>query len=167
MNQIKESGKVNESKLSQISKFYDSVTNNISVNPTNNKPFFDEENFKQFYTGFSDKFMETENIIDNFISYENVRNMYTILFFIFYVLVFGLSIFAFLKRRSNWILAFSIILLFTLPFILLYTGLLGSYFFIYSDLCDSVYDAIYKNQIPIYGKGLGYLTSCYDIVRMF
>jgi hypothetical protein len=48
--------------------------------------------------------------------------------------------------------------------IIFFEGLLASYFFIYSDLCDAVHGAIYENEFPIYNKGLGVLVSCFDAV---
>lgn len=37
-----------------------------------------------------------------------------------------------------------------------------NYFFVVSDLCDSINQAIYQNNIPIYGKGLGWMSNCHS-----
>ncbi len=158
IDQIKISAHNNTDRLNNIREFYTKVKDaKLGIN-------FDEINFNILVTGLQKDLNHTITVSDDYFGYENIRNILTILLFVFYVIICIFSVFAFFKRRSNWILTCSIILLFTIPVLVFYTGLLTSYFYFYSDLCDSVYSAIYDTKMPIHGRGLGWLTSCFDIV---
>jgi hypothetical protein len=43
-----------------------------------------------------------------------------------------------------------------------FMGFTTTAYFIYSDICQEVYEAIYENKFPIDNKGMGYLVSCFD-----
>jgi hypothetical protein len=162
MDQVKKSAYQTTQILNDIDSLYTAV-NGVAEFQIK----FDEENFKILKTGLSKNTNKTIETADKFMTVENSRSLYTILLFVFYIIIFALSIAAFFKRWPNLILALSIVLLLTLPLILLYTGLLTSYFYLYSDCCGDVYSAIYENEMPIHGKGLGYITSCFDMVIYF
>lgn len=151
----------------KIKEKYNEITELKSSIEAINKEKFDVENFDYLQSGVERYYTSVKTTSSLFNVFEQIRNLYTVLLFVFYIIIFLLSLLAFFKNWPKWILAFSVILLFTIPMVILYTGFLGSYFFLYSDFCGSVYSAIHENEMPIYGKGLGYITSCFDIVKLY
>lgn len=96
------------------------------------------------------------------IDWENGRALVTLILLGIYCFLVLLSLVAFCKTWQRVILVNSLLLLFTLPLILFFQGLNASYYFVYSDVCHSVNDAIYGNAFPIANKGLGYYINCFD-----
>lgn len=138
------------------------LTNNL--NSFNESYTFDHDNILTISEGLKDYANVTIERQTYIKKWENRRNLYSILIFVFYLLIIAGSFLAFFKRWANILLALSIVLLFTVPVILVYNGLLASYFFVYSDFCGAVHGAMYENQFPVAGKGLGYLVNCFDEV---
>ncbi len=95
-------------------------------------------------------------------SLENERNLTIIITFVFYLLIAALSLLGFRKRWPGFLLFLSIILLFTLPVLIAFGGLIASHYFIYADFCEDVYDAVYNNKFPVFDRRIGYLTSCFS-----
>ena len=54
----------------------------------------------------------------------------------------------------------AILTYFFIPLILLNEGNTTKYFFLYGDLCQSIYNAIRENEFPVPEKGLGYYINC-------
>jgi hypothetical protein len=94
--------------------------------------------------------------------FESGRNIASILIFVFYIIMAGLSFLSFFKRWPRTLLALSIILLVSLAGLLIFEGVTAVYYFVYSDACTAVHGAIYENQFPVYGQGLGWIISCFD-----
>lgn len=99
-------------------------------------------------------------------SSEYLRNLFNILLCAFYVAAVLLSFLAYRKRWPKFILVLYIFLLISLPVIFIVDGFNAVYFLMYADLCEGVHGSIYENQTPIYNKGIGYLTSCFDKVNI-
>jgi hypothetical protein len=125
---------------------------------------FDKDNIETLSSGI-ERYKNTTIAKAKFIDkWEDSRNVYTIVLFIFYQFLYVIAIYGFLKRIPNVLLTISIILIFSLPMVIFFEGLLASYFFVYSDLCDAVHGAMYENEFPIYNKGIGVLVSSFDAV---
>lgn len=104
----------------------------------------------------------TEERIDFLSKWENRRNLFIIITFAFYLLIGTLSFLGFSKRWPGFLLSLSIIILFTLPLLIAFGGLLASHYFVYADFCEDVYDAVYNNKFPICDKRIGYFISCFN-----
>jgi uncharacterized membrane protein len=127
---------------------------------------FDEDNIEILKNGLT-KYKNTTVAKAKFIDrWEDTRNIYTIVLFVFFLFLYVFAFYGYLRRIPNLLLVVSIILLFSIPMIIFFEGLLASYFFVYSDLCDAVYGAMYQNEFPIYNKGLGVLISGFDGVNI-
>lgn len=74
----------------------------------------------------------------------------------------GLGFLFYFKNMVRSALAISLLILFTIPLIMFLQVINTNYFFLISDLCDSINQAIYENNMPIYGKGLGWLSHCHS-----
>jgi len=122
----------------------------------------DQTNFKELVDGINQFKNNTEERINFFTSIENTRALATILIFLFYLIMISLAFWGFFKRKPNFLLAISIILLFTLPFLIVYEGYVATFYFVYTDLCQDVHDAIYANKFPIADKGLGFYINCFN-----
>jgi hypothetical protein len=107
---------------------------------------------------------EKDDVIDKIKSLENKRNGFNMGLFVFLVLIYAVSYFAYLKRISSLLLIFSILLLFCIVLIILVQGFNTAYFFIFSDFCSAINGAMYKNEFPIDSISLGAIVSCYSIV---
>lgn len=124
-------------------------------------PQFDEENLNVLYNGLVDYNNKTSTRTEDAQAWENKRSLIAILIFVFYLIVFILSLVAFFRRWPSFLLGLSLVLLFSLPALLFFEGITASYYFIYSDLCQSVHDAMYENKFPIADRGLGYFINCF------
>lgn len=122
----------------------------------------DLDNFNALSSGLKTYVNTTSFRLDNANGWENRRSLITVLIFVFYLLVIAFVFVGFFKRWSNFLLGMSILLLFSLPVILLFEGVITTYYFIYSDVCQEVHDAIYENKFPISDKGLGFFVSCFN-----
>jgi hypothetical protein len=123
----------------------------------------DTENSETLYSGMNAFVNRTEYRMNHFLTLENSRSLTTILIFLFYLTVSGLAFFAFFKRKPNLLLFLAILLLFSIPLLLFFQGIVATYYFYYSDTCQAVHDTIYENQFPIDNYGLGYYISCFDL----
>ena len=121
----------------------------------------DQENFDKFKLGILSYRNETQSSVGYLMQWENKRSLTTILIFLFYLSVCGMSFYAFFKRKPNFLLFLAMLLLFSIPLLLVFQGLLANYYFFYSDTCQAVHDAIYENQFPVKNDGLGYYVSCF------
>lgn len=83
--------------------------------------------------------------------------------FLFYIILISLGFGFYWKQYNNCLLAVSVIFLFTIPIIMAIEAVNCGYFFVVSDLCQSVNDAIYKDKFPVYNKGIGFLMNCNDL----
>ena len=88
------------------------------------------------------------------------RNNYNILLIISYIIIIGASFFCFLQNQLIILTILAILTYFFIPIILLNEGVTTKFFFLYGDLCQSVYNAIRENEFPVPEKGLGYYINC-------
>lgn len=155
LNQTRNNSIPITASLSEVTTLYNDVKDNSVYK-------FDETNFKNLTDGvkmYQDNNKERMDFMDSF---EGSRNLFNLLIFFFFLLIILISLLCFFKRWPVVLLVLSIVLLFTLPLILFFQGATASYYFVYSDFCDSIHDAMYENQFPVYNKGLGYFLSPFD-----
>jgi hypothetical protein len=96
------------------------------------------------------------------IDWENRRAVVTLVLFSLVLVSLVLTLVGYFKKIQRLLLGVAIGLLFLLPLLLIFEGITASYYFVYSDVCTNVNNAIYKNAFPIPDKGIGYYVSCFD-----
>jgi len=121
-----------------------------------------EENFKEFSDLLTSEINESSANIDDMKKLEIIRNVLNILLFVYMLILIGLGFLFYYKKFRISAFVISILLLFTIPVIMFLEANNINYYFIITDMCDSINQSIYNNQIPIYGKGLGWITNCHS-----
>jgi hypothetical protein len=91
-----------------------------------------------------------------------IRNVLNTLMFVYLVILICLGFLFYYKKYRTSAFVISILLLFTIPMIMFLEANNINYFFIITDMCDSINQSIYNNKIPIYGKGVGWITNCHS-----
>lgn len=139
-----------------------SIKNITNILQQQNSITIDQENQKTLHQGLLNYVNKTKERIEFTSTWENNRSLTAIIIFGFYLLISGLAFLGFFKRKPAFLLGLSIVLLLSLPFVIIFEGFTTTYYFIYSDVCQDVHDAIYQNKFPIADVGIGYLTSCFN-----
>ena len=145
--------RLNESHIPQIQNLTNLIQEKIGGIDIENQKRLDEG-----LTTYANNIIKRMSVTA---SWENNRSYISIIIFAFYLVVSGLAFLGFFKGKPSFLLGLSIILLFSLPIIIIFEGVLTTYYFIYSDACQDVHDAIYQNKFPIAEVGFGFLTSCF------
>lgn len=127
---------------------------------------FDADNLATLASGLNDYNNSTDTKLSAMTSSEYIRNLSNILFFIFYLIIIAFTFICYRKRWTKGILSLYIIALLSLPTIFIVEGYNANFFFVYADLCEGIYGAMYQSQTPIYDRGIGYLSSCFDSVSL-
>ena len=115
---------------------------------------------KKFVNGVNDSLSLSTTNINDLIKMDTSRNNYNILLIISYIIIIGASFFCFLQNQLIILTILAILTYFFIPIILLNEGVTTKFFFLYGDLCQSVYNAIRENEFPVPEKGLGYYINC-------
>ena len=115
---------------------------------------------KKFVNGVKDSLSLSTNNINELLEMESSRNKYNIIFFFSYIIIIGVSFFCFIQKQLLILTILAILTYFFIPLILLNEGNTTKYFFLYGDLCQSIYNAIRENEFPVPDKGLGYYINC-------
>ena len=115
---------------------------------------------KKFVNGVNDSLSLSTTNINDLIKMDTSRNNYNILLIISYIIIIGASFFCFLQNQLIILTILAILTYFFIPLILLNEGVTTKFFFLYGDLCQSVYNAIRENEFPVPEKGLGYYINC-------
>ena len=88
----------------------------------------------------------------------------SIILMVCFTLVILLYCFLAYKKLKNILDIISNIVFFTIPIIIAILGLITIYFMITFDFCNSIHSSIYKDHFPIYNKGVGKFSNCFDSV---
>lgn len=120
--------------------------------------------FKTLAGGLKDYQEKTETNIDIFLEIEEKKNTFSVFFFIFYILIIVLVLALILKKFKEPVIFISNIVLVTIPILIVLSGIVSIYFFIYTDFCYSIHSAIYEDNFPVYNKGIGKIVSCFNSV---
>ena len=126
---------------------------------------FNQDNIKKIISGIEKYNDDTKVKLNDLSHSENMRNMFDVFLFLFYILCIFICFVSYRKRWTNTILLFHVLTLCSLPIIFLIEGYDANFFFIYADLCEGVYGAMYQKETPIYNKGIGYLSNGFDQVK--
>lgn len=110
---------------------------------------------------------KTDGNINIFFEFEERKNIFSVILFIFYVLMIFIVILLFIKKFKHPINFISNAVTFTIPLLIVLAGVIAIYFFIYSDFCSSIHDSIYEDYFPIYDKGIGKIVSCFSSVFFY
>jgi hypothetical protein len=161
-NAVNDITKLINLKTSNLEKYHIPSITNITNILQEKAVVMDQDTQKTLYEGLGTYVKNIKERIEFTSTWENNRSLISIIIFGFYLLICGLAFFGFFKRKPAFLLGLSIILLLSLPIILLFEGVTTTYYFIYSDVCQDVHDAIYQNKFPIADVGLGFLTSCFN-----
>lgn len=95
----------------------------------------------------------------------NVKNIISIVMIIFFILVILLYGVFFWKKMREPMDFLSYILFVTIPAFMFITAFISIYFMITFDFCNSIHSSIYEGNFPIYNKGIGKLSNCFDRVK--
>jgi len=123
-----------------------------------------KSSFKTLAEGLAIYKNKTETNIDIFLGYEEKKNMFSVFFFIFYLLIIFLVLALTIKKYKEPVIYMSNLVLLTIPILIVLSGIISIYFFIYTDFCYSIHSAIYENNFPVYNLGIGKIVSCFDSV---
>ncbi len=123
---------------------------------------YDKPTYTKLSSGVLYAASESYNHMDITYEIETERNLISILIFVAYLIMIGLAFLGFIKRWPKFLLGLSISLMLSIPLLLLFEGMTATYYFVYSDMCESVHSAMYENQFPVYNKGMGYFASCFN-----
>ena len=115
---------------------------------------------KKFVNGVNDSLSLSTNNINDLLKMDTSRNNYNIILFFSYIIIIGITFFCFLQKQLLILTILAILTYFFIPLILLNEGVTTKYFFLYGDLCQSIYNAIRENEFPVPEKGLGYYINC-------
>ena len=115
---------------------------------------------KKFVNGVNDSLSLSTNNINDLLKLDTSRNNYNIILFFSYIIIIGVTFFCFLQKQLLILTILAILTYFFIPIILLNEGVTTKYFFLYGDLCQSIYNAIRENEFPVPEKGLGYYINC-------
>ena len=125
-----------------------------------------ESTFKVLARGLKDYQAKTDSNIDVFLEIEGKKNMFSVSFFIFYILIIIVVFALIVKKYKEPVIYISNIVLLTIPILIVVSGIISIYFFIYTDFCYSIHSAIYENNFPVYNKGVGKIVSCFNSVNI-
>lgn len=125
-----------------------------------------ESIFRTLTGGLQEYQEKTDQNIDVFLDIEEKKNMFSVVFFIFYILIIILVVALIIKKYKEPVIYISNIVLLTVPVLIVLSGIVSIYFFIYTDFCYSVHTAIYEDNFPIYNKGIGKIVSCFNSVNL-
>ena len=106
----------------------------------------------------------TTHYSDLFRSHEGTKDTISIVMVIFFIVIIVLYCFLTFKKLKEPMDFISNITFVTIPMFLGFTGVIAIYFMITFDFCNSIHSSIYKDQRPIYNKGVGKLFNCFDSV---
>jgi hypothetical protein len=123
-----------------------------------------ESTFKTLAGGLKDYQDKTDTNIDVFLEIEEKKNLFSVFFFIFYILIIVLILALIFKKFKEPVIYISNIVLLTIPILIVLSGIVSIYFFIYTDFCYSIHSAIYEDNFPVYDKGIGKIVSCFNSV---
>lgn len=98
----------------------------------------------------------TQQILDD----ESSRQTRLVIAYIFVNFLTVLSYLFFFFKLEKLERVLAIIMLFVLPFMIVFEGYNAKFFFYYGDICDTVNGALYSNEIPVADQALGYYYNC-------
>ena len=113
-----------------------------------------------FVIGVTNSLTLNKNHITNLLDMESSRNKLMIILFFAYIFIIGISFYCFLKKLLILLTIFAILTYLYIPIIFINEGYTLKFFFLYGDLCQSVYNSIRENAFPVPEKGLGYYINC-------
>ena len=99
------------------------------------------------------------NDIDKIIIARSLLNLFLFLYFVCLVIA---GFVCYYYKKENGVLTVSVLILLNLPLIVFISAINSSFFFVSADLCDSTYNAIYTNEMPVYNKGIGWFANCHS-----
>lgn len=134
----------------------------LNTKLSDNNYKYDETNFQKFITELEAEVNFSKTNIDKISKLELARNLLNIFLFAYFIILIGLGFIFYVKNKQTAAFVISLLILFTIPMIMFLEIINTNYFFLISDLCDSVNQSIYENKMPIYGKGLGWISSCHS-----
>lgn len=150
---------VNEGKLGQkITSLLDKEKE-LNLN-YKNKTKLDEK----LQTGFKQYAELADRNTDGVESWESANFTMNIAFFSLYSFGILLTFVAFKVRKPYMITFILILMLFFLPLIIASNGNYSVMYFVTADLCENVFNAMYEDLFPVYGKGIGYVVNAMDAV---
>jgi hypothetical protein len=123
-----------------------------------------ESTFKTLAGGLRDYQANTDQNIDVFLEIEEKKNLFSVVFFIFYILIIVIVLALIIKKLKAPVIYISNVVLLTIPILIVLSGVVSIYFFIYTDFCYSIHAAIYDGNFPVYNKGVGKIVSCFNSV---
>ena len=170
VNSIKSNNSINSSfknaqkQLKNFNNFYYNLNSFIKkYNSTTEKILPNEKLMKSFFNSLNNDLKNEQKNTKNTLNRENTRNLLTIFLYIITIFIFIGSIFFYIIRKEKFLMFLSIFTLFLIPILIIFAGFTSKFYFFYSDLCQSVNGAIYKNEFPVSNKGLGYYINCLDL----
>lgn len=92
-----------------------------------------------------------------------VRFYLNVLMFAYMIITVFLGFIFYWKMMERSALVLSFLILIAAPLMFFMQAINSNYFFFVSDYCDSVYQAMYEDKIPIHGVGLGVTNSCHSL----
>ena len=122
----------------------------------------EKQTFEVFSSELKSESNQSSKNLKKIKKYELARNLLNLFLFIYFIILIGLGFIFFIKNKETSAFVLSILILFTIPMIMFLQAINTYYFFLVSDICDSVNQAIYSSNLPIYGKGLGYIVNCHS-----
>lgn len=140
---------------------------NSFVNKIEKIKEFSEEG-KEAFQGVSKGIYLYSNLTNSFLEalqyHNNQKDLISIILLVFFIITILLYCFLAYKKLREVMDIVANVVFFTIPILFVVTGLITVYFMIIFDFCNSVHSGIYKDHFPIYNKGVGKLTNCFDSV---
>ena len=118
--------------------------------------------FEIFNDGFKNEINKNLENITLTGKFELTRNLLNILLFVYIFLLFILGFIFFWKNKETGMFVVSILILYTFPMMMFLQAINLNNFFVVTDYCDSVNQAIYQDKLPIHYQGIGWMYSCHS-----
>ena len=169
VNSIKSNSSINSSfenaqkQLKNFNKFFAPLNSFVKKYNSTEAKLPNENLMNFFYNSLNKDLKKEQKNTNDALNRENTRNLLTIFLYIISILIFIGSVIFYMIRKEKFLMYLSLFTLFLIPSLIIFAGYTSKFYFYYSDLCQSVNGAIYKNEFPVTNKGLGYYINCLDL----
>jgi len=169
VNSIKSNSSINSSfenaqkQLKNFNKFFAPLNSFVKKYNSTEAKLPNENLMNFFYNSLNNDLKKEQKNTNDALNRENTRNLLTIFLYIISILIFIGSVIFYMIRKEKFLMYLSLFTLFLIPSLIIFAGYTSKFYFYYSDLCQSVNGAIYKNEFPVANKGLGYYINCLDL----
>ena len=147
-------------RIASNDKLFDNINNAVIKFRSKGLDVPNEQYMNEFKSTIELYISNTKSRTQQIIDDESTRQSRV---FVLFIIINVLSVLAYLffffklEKLERYL---AIVMLFAIPFLIIFQGYNSKFFFYYGDICDTVYGALYSNEIPVADQALGYYYNC-------